>query len=117
MWLRSASTISCSLALLCALPFLSGCDSIPIYAGGRTLAAAECEAIRSDRERGVISTAWDPAICERKDKERIEEARKIVREADKQQQDAEAERLAEARKLVEAADKKKAAENSKGGGL
>lgn len=82
MWLRSAPTTLRAILLLCALPFLSSCDSIPIYAGGRTLADAECEAVRSDRERGIVSTAWDPAICERKDKERIAEARKIVQEAD-----------------------------------
>lgn len=116
MWLRSASTVSCSLALLCALPFLSGCI---IVAGANLLTHdVECEAMRSDRERGVVdSTAWREKHCEEVEKARVDEARKIVVDSDKKQQDAEADRLAEARKLVEAADRKKAAESSKGGGL
>ena len=71
------------LAALTLPAWLSGCEWLPVYAGGRTLSQVECDAVRSDRERGVISTAWSPEACARWEKNRLEEARKIVEEAEK----------------------------------
>ena len=86
MWLRSASTISGPLALLCALPFLSGC----LLVAGANYAThdVECEAMRSDHERGVVSTAWNQSKCDQVEKDRVEEARKVVREVDQQKNQA-----------------------------
>jgi len=80
MWLRSAPTTVRAILLLCALPSLSGC----LLVGAAVYAThdVECEAMRSDHERGVESTAWNQSKCDRVEKERLEEARKIVNESD-----------------------------------
>jgi hypothetical protein len=101
MWLRSAPTMYGSLALLCALPFLSSCsvgsDILHAYIG-------ECDSLKSDRLHGTYTTGWDPAYCDRKDNERVAEARKIVQAADQQKAQLDREKLAEARRLVKEAD-------------
>lgn len=82
----------------------------------------ECEAMRSDRERGVVdSTAWREKHCAEVEQERVAEARKVIDQADRQ-------KIEDARKLVEEADRQKAqveearklveqANQKKGGGL
>ena len=69
-----------SILLLCALPFLSGC--LLVGAANYATHDVECEALRSDHERGVSSTAWNQSKCDRIDREQLEEARRIVQEAE-----------------------------------
>jgi len=81
--LRSTSTVYVSIALLCALPLLSGC---PLGVAARyTWPDAECQALRSDRERGVVTTAWDQKKCDQIEREKVEEARPSVKEAERQE--------------------------------
>ena len=88
MWLYSASTTVRAILVVCALPFLSGC----LLVAGANYAThdVECEAMRSDHERGVVSTAWNQSKCDRVEQERLEEARRIVQDAEqrKSQQNA-----------------------------
>ena len=81
MLLCSVSSMFRSLLLFCALPFLSGC--VLVAAANYATHDVECEALRSDHERGVVSTAWNQSKCDRVEQERVEEARKIVEEADR----------------------------------
>jgi hypothetical protein len=80
--MRSASTLL-RVSACCTIPFLSGCLLI---AGANLLTGdPECDAIRSDRERGVVSTtAWREKHCEEVEQARLDEAKKIVQEANKQ---------------------------------
>ena len=85
MSLSSASIILRAFPLLYVFLSLSGCL---IVAGANLLTHdVECEAMRSDRERGVVdSTALREKHCEEVEKARVEDARKIVEEAEKKKQ-------------------------------
>ena len=79
MWLRSASTACCTIALLCLLPLFSGC--LFVAAANYATHDVECEALRSDHDRGVVSTAWNQNKCDQVEQERVEEAQRIVNES------------------------------------
>ena len=80
--LRSTSTVYVSISLLCALPLLSGC--LLGVAARHAWPDAECQALRSDRERGVVdSTAWNQKKCDQIEREQLEEARPNVKEAER----------------------------------
>lgn len=72
-----------SILLLFALPFLSGC--ILVAAANYATHDVECEAMRSDRERGVSSTAWNQNKCDKLDREQLE-AQRIVQKAERNNQ-------------------------------
>lgn len=88
VWLCSADTryrgfwlaarVLPSLFGFSLLLMLPGCVVTP------ESARYECENVRSDRERGVVSTAW--VDCEKWEKKRVDDARKIVEEAEKKSQ-------------------------------
>jgi hypothetical protein len=80
--LRSISMVHVSIFLLCALPLLSGC--VLVAAANYATHDVECEALRSDHERGVVTTAWNQKKCDRIERERVEEAQRIVNEAEQQ---------------------------------
>lgn len=65
MWLRSTSTVFRALLLVCALPFLSGCPIrlilFPIVDFNEN--NVDCEALRSDRERGVVYVRRNQSQC------------------------------------------------------
>lgn len=73
-----------SILLLFTLPFLSGC--ILVAAANYATHDVECEAMRSDRERGVNSTAWNQNKCDKLDREQLEEAQRIVQKAERNNQ-------------------------------
>ena len=80
--LRSTSTVYVSISLLCALPLLSGCL---LGAAIRYMSHDdECKTLRSDRERGVVTTAWDQKKCDQIEREKVEEARPNINEAERQ---------------------------------
>jgi hypothetical protein len=79
---RSASTVYLSISLLCTLPLLSGC--LLVAAANYATHDVECEALRSDHERGVVTTAWNQKKCDQIERERVEEAQRIVDEAKRQ---------------------------------
>jgi len=69
-----------TISLFCAIPLLSGCI---LFAGVHYATHdVECEALRSDHERGVVSTAWNQKKCDQIESARVEEARRIVNEAE-----------------------------------
>jgi len=66
-----------SIFLLCALPLLTGC----ILGAAIRYATpdADCEALRSDQERGAVTTARrDQKKCDQIKQEKVEEARPKV---------------------------------------